>query len=245
MCKGTGAGGGISLTKLHSSSTSFGNCRDCGGKGVLHAVIPGTSLTANVTTPCPTCSNSNIASLSSKDNMRNLVCTQCSGNGKVASKKTCTVNVPAGVSSGMQQVFEGEGDEAGDGCAPGDLIICFEVEGHPFYQRHGDDVYCKVPIPFPHSTLGTKLEIPSIYGEPVSFEVAPLTQHKHVIKVSDEGFFNAAENKRGDMYLQIIVELPKSLTDEEKKLLQKLSTKDNFKSKFSAELHKTVPPPPF
>jgi len=143
----------------------------------------------------------------------------------------------------------------------GDLIVKFEVEQHPFYQRHGDDVFCRLSLPYPHAVLGTFIEIPSIYGETLRVEIQPGIQHKQVVKVSEEGFFStgaisststsdidssnhhktgaAAGSKRGDMYLQIFIEIPTVLEEDERQLLATLATKPNFKPKFPIPLSTT------
>lgn len=195
-------------------------CRDCGGKGTLTAQITGGG---NITTPCPSCHSS--GTFISKD------CNVCKGSGRIQSKKTCTIEVPPGVATGSKQIFEGDGDEGEEGGPPGDLIVCFEVETHPFYERHGYDIYCKICVSFPQAVLGTTLEIPSVYGHILKVPVEPGIQHNQMIKINEEGILNS-EKKRGDLYLQIIIEIPKNITEEEKNLLKKLASKKNFKSNF-------------
>eukprot|EP01114_Cavostelium_apophysatum_P003095 TRINITY_DN1282_c0_g1_i1.p1 TRINITY_DN1282_c0_g1~~TRINITY_DN1282_c0_g1_i1.p1 ORF type:complete len:398 (-),score=121.34 TRINITY_DN1282_c0_g1_i1:126-1319(-) len=205
-------------------------CRDCGGKGVLKAVINGGPYGgSSVTTACPTCSSSSstINRTQSQD-LGGSGCINCHGTGKITERKTCTVEVPPGVITGMQKIFEGEGDESEDGGNPGDLIVCFEVESHPFYQRKGDDVYCNVPVQFPQACLGTVIDFPSLYNKKIEVVIRPGIVHNEIIKFEQEGFVNPEKQRRGDLYIQIVLVMPKIVTEEEKQLLYKLATMPNF-----------------
>jgi len=194
------------------------NCRECGGKGVFTASIGG----ANITTPCTSCQQNGNSS-------HRLLCSTCNGTKKLATKTTCTVEVPPGITTGVTRVFEGEGDETEEGSVPGDFIVCFEVEDHPFYRRVGDDVFCQLSIPFPHAILGAAIEIPSLYGESVKVTIPPGTCHHQVLKVAQEGFLNAETQARGDLQVTVEVELPKQLDEVEKNLLRQLASLPNFK----------------
>jgi len=169
------------------------------------------------------------------DTNQSDTCINCKGLGKSFVKKTSMINVPPGIFSGMKTVYDGEGEEGENGGSNGDLIIFFEIESHPFYLRpneKGDDVFCRVTIPFPHAALGTQLEIPSMYGKKLLLTIEPGTQHDHIIKLKEEGFMNVNKQKRGDMYVQICIEVPQILDEKEKKLLQKIAKKRNFKPLF-------------
>ena len=129
----------------------------------------------------------------------------------------------------------GEGDEGENGGVDGDLIIYFDVATHPYFQRpnqSSEDVFCRVTIPFPHAVLGTKLEVPSMYGRKVHVDVEAGTQHEQIIRVRDEGFYSISKQRHGDMYIQICVEVPKVLDEMEKKLLNKLALGPHFQSMF-------------
>jgi len=193
------------------------NCRDCGGSGSLSATINGMTSVAT----CPTCS---ITGDTKGD------CIHCNGTCKVTVKKTCTVEVPAGVVSGSTRVFHGQGDEGSFGGEPGDFIVCFEVEEHIFFRRDGDHAYCIAEISFPHALLGTKMEVMTIYGKPLELQIEPGIQSGQFVKVKGEGFANES-NGRGDFIIQLIINIPKKLTKEERDLLQKLAILPSFQMK--------------
>eukprot|EP01117_Protostelium_nocturnum_P017815 TRINITY_DN731_c0_g1_i1.p1 TRINITY_DN731_c0_g1~~TRINITY_DN731_c0_g1_i1.p1 ORF type:complete len:463 (-),score=150.78 TRINITY_DN731_c0_g1_i1:143-1531(-) len=234
QCKGSGTHLSSNMNSVSGSPPQTTSCRDCGGKGVASPKLTGLVIPiSNFQTTCITCSGSGVT-IVSPTLSKGFGCSACNGAGKTSSRRNCTVNVPAGVMTGNQTVFEGEGDEGTEGAQSGDLIICFDVTPHPYYQRHQNDVYWKISIPFPHMALGIKMEVPSIYGDNVSVNIPPGTQNKQVIQVTGQGFHiqNPTDGKlRGDMYLQISVETPSALTDIEKKLLFKLASQDNFKFK--------------
>lgn len=212
------------------------NCRDCGGRGVLKAVINGGNLGgSSITTACPTCSNFGLRNVSnihgsSFSFVSMEVCSLCSGTGRTTTKKKCTVQIPPGVYSGMQKLYEGEGDESEDGPS-GDLIVCFEVESHNFFQRKGDDAHCQVTLTFPQACLGTTLDILSMYpNRMLEIQVRPGTQYEDVIKLEQEGFFNLEKQKKGDLIVHFTIAIPKSLSPEEGNILKSLVNNEHFKS---------------
>jgi len=198
------------------SISSFAqNCRDCHGMGSLNAVINGTS----VITTCPSCSNS--------AEVKDKWCSACGGKGKTTSKKTCMVDVPAGIIQGTTKVFQGQGDEGMNGGEPGDFIVCYEVEEHPFFRRDGPNVYCSLEISFPQAVLGSKIQVLSIYGKTIDIQLEPGVQPNQLIKVKGEGFL--VENRvKGDLFIQVIVTVPTNINSEEKELLERLSVHPNF-----------------
>jgi len=212
---------------VNSESISMPLC------GTTHETSSTSSTPPSPSSPLPENPEAEISSSSSIEIIESTPkesCQYCGGTGKIQTKRKLTVVVPPGVSTGMQQTFEGEGDEGQSSSDAGDLIVRFDVEKHSFYERCGDDVHCKIGLPFTQAILGTKLQVPSIYGDKVILvEVKPFMPLKFEIKVTEEGFLNSTEGKRGDMYLQLSMELPNKLDDEEKNLLQQLATRENFK----------------
>jgi len=157
-------------------------------------------------------------------------CSVCSGKGQTQTIKSITIEVPAGVSHGSKHTLEGEGEDGIDGGVAGDLIILFEVESSAFYERRGDDVISEIGISFPRLVLGTFLEINSIYGKSLKIKLEPGLQHNELVKIPDEGFINSQKRKKGDMYLRLVVQIPKNLTNEERDILNQLNSKPNFSS---------------
>jgi len=201
------------------SSFSKLNCRDCLGSGTYTVIMSGNNP---VNAPCPSCSLNG----DSKEK-----CSSCNGMGKITTKKTCTVEVPAGVVSGSTKVFHGQGDEGFNGGEPGDFIVCFEVEDHTFFRREGDNAYCTAEIPFPSAVLGSKVEVQTIYGKDLEIQIEPGIQHGQFIKVKGEGFANES-NGKGDFLIQILIQIPnKKVNKEERELLQKLSILPTFQFK--------------
>lgn len=153
------------------------------------------------------------------------------------TKKTCTVEVPAGVSTGTTKVFVGEGDEGTDGGPPGDFIVAYDVEPHPRFRREGDNAYCSVVVPFPHAALGTRMVINSIYETPLEIELDSGIQHNQIVRLGKQGFRDPKTGARGDMFIQIFVEVPRNLNQREQKLLEKLAKEPNFTPKQHCEIN--------
>lgn len=160
----------------------------------------------------------------------NVPCAHCNGTKRNVITSTIQVDIPPGVANKSKKVLEGLGDESENG-ATGDFIIIFDVEENEFYKREGFNCLCQVSIPFPHAALGTKLQIPSLYDKILYIPVEPGTSNGTIIKIENQGFFDVANQKNGDMLIQINIEMPTQLTEEEKSLLFKLTSSPNFKAK--------------
>lgn len=150
-------------------------------------------------------------------------CRLCTNTGTCITPVEVEVAVPAGVMNGWKKVLEGQGDVSAFGLR-GDLIVIFKVESHPFFVRKcASDVSCDLPISFIQAALGETFEIPSIDGSRVQVVVPPGTQPFHIITLKGYGFVDFRHPaRRGDMYVKILVQIPTSLTEEERKLLERL-----------------------
>ncbi|MCK9575535.1 MAG: molecular chaperone DnaJ [Clostridia bacterium] len=203
-CNGTGAKDG----------KEFATCSDCGGSGqkryqqdtVFGRVV-------NVGT-CRTCGGTG--------KIIKQKCTECLGKGIVRVNRNVTIKVPAGIDNGQAITLRGEGDNGKDGAINGDLIIEVKVRPHALLVRKEYDLYLNVYIPYTLSILGGTIQIPTLNGK-ISFTVPELTQSGTVFKRHGEGIKNLRRNAKGDMYITINVEFPKSLDRLTKSELEKLA----------------------
>lgn len=205
-------------------------CRECGGKGKVVACIGGS---VSVTTACTTCQPQ--GAVGNADSQATSTC-KCNGTGKLRCKKTCTVEVPPGVYKGMVKEFKGEGDEGVDGGTAGDFIVVYNVEDHPLFRRDGDNAHCTVVLPFPHAALGTRMIITSISESPLEIELESGIQHNQVVRLENQGFVNPVTGIRGDMFVQMSVDVPRQLNVSEKKLLCELSKGPHFQPANKCEI---------
>jgi len=158
-------------------------------------------------------------------------CGDCRGHGRLEGQQTITVKVPAGVDDGARLRLVGEGEAGISGGPSGDLYVVLSVEPHPFFKgRDGRDLHCEVPVPFVTATLGGEIEVPSLEGL-VTVRVPEGTQSGKVLRLRSKGLpplqprMEAAqlERMRGDIYVQIFVEVPTRLTDRQRELLEEFA----------------------
>jgi molecular chaperone DnaJ len=206
-CSGTGA----------KSGTRPKACPTCGGLGrVRHAqgffTLERTCISCQgrgqvIDTPCPT----------------------CSGAGRVTRERTLSVNIPPGVEDGTRIRLSGEGEAGVRGGPAGDLYIFLSIAAHPFFQRDGADLHCRVPISLVTAALGGDFEVPTIDRGKTRVKVPEGTQSGRRFRLQDKGMPVLRSKQTGDMYVQITVETPQSLTKRQRELLQefdRLSSKD-------------------
>ncbi|MEM2126445.1 MAG: molecular chaperone DnaJ [Candidatus Methanosuratincola sp.] len=198
-CYGTGAEkGGLSI------------CKECEGKGqIVYEQRSGWSLFRQITT-CPKCRGQGKRITSS--------CKRCLGEGMVEVNKELVIRIPRGADTGHVVKVEGEGGPGEDGGAAGDLYVRLHIKDHPVFKRQGADLYLMKEIPFTQAILGGKVYgIPAPDGE-LWFEIPEGTQDGTVFKISGKGMPEFDE-ERGDLYVEIKINIPRCSTCEEKLLL--------------------------
>jgi len=127
------------------------------------------------------------------------------------------VSIPAGADSGYKIRIEGEGERGED--LPGDLYVVLNVEKHPVFERHGDDIYIQKEIAFTMAALGGKVEVPSLDNE-LQLDVPEGTQTGTVFRIENRGIPHLDRRGRGDEYIIVKVVTPTNLSRKEKELLK-------------------------
>ena len=146
-------------------------------------------------------------------------CTSCSGSGRVMRERTLSVNIPAGVEDGTRIRLAGEGEAGVRGGPPGDLYIFLSLGSHPFFQREGADLHCRVPVSLVTATLGGEFEVPTIDGGKTRVKVPEGMQTGRRFRLQGKGMPVLRSRQFGDMYVQVIVETPQKLTKRQRELL--------------------------
>ena len=134
-------------------------------------------------------------------------CQTCRGLGQTKAERTLTVKIPAGVETGTRLKLAGEGEAGVRGGPPGDLYVVVVVKEHPLFTRHGDDIYCEVPVSFSQAALGAQIEIPTISGR-ATLKIPPGTQTGAEFRMRGKGFPNVRGYGQGDLLARIFVEVP-------------------------------------
>jgi len=209
VCTGTGADKG----------SSFSTCNTCKGAGRVNRItntILGQMQTAST---CPACEGEGRI-IASK-------CKSCHGDGVVRDEEVITLNIPAGVGEGMQLNVAGKGNAAPRGGVSGDLIVGIEEIEHLELKRDGVNLYYDLHISFIDAVFGTQVEIPTIDGK-AKFKIDPGTQSGKVFRLRAKGLPEVNGYQRGDLFVDVNVFTPQTLTSDEKQMLEKLKDSPNF-----------------
>jgi len=209
-CKGSGAKPGSSPIV----------CPQCGGQG--RVAQQGFGGMFRMVTTCPNCRG--------KGSIVKDHCTGCGGSGKKLKHRVVTVKIPAGVHEGQAVRIAGEG-EAGDGpnAQPGDLHCYIAIKPHPMFTRHNNDIVCQVPVSFAQAALGGRIEVPTLKGRE-NLDIPAGTQHGEVFKLKGKGLPDIRSYRTGDELVQILIEIPRKLTDRQKQLLKEFAEDDSLEA---------------
>ena len=142
-----------------------------------------------------------------------------SKNGKT---ENVSVKIPKGIEQGKKLRLKGKGGEAPMGGIPGDLYLKVQLQPHEFYERSGDDLILKRRIPYSDACLGAKIEVESLDGKKFVVNVPSGTNGDSRLRIKGQGLPTGPIGERGDLYVKIGVQVPKTLTDEQKELIQSL-----------------------
>jgi molecular chaperone DnaJ len=157
-------------------------------------------------------------------------CDRCTGAGRVVRERALSVNVPAGVEDGTRIRLTGEGEAGARGAGSGDLYIFLSVKPHPFFQRDGADLYCRVPISFVQAALGGEFTVRTLDGGDAKVKIPEATQSGRQLKLRGKGMPILRSRDFGDLYIQAVVETPQNLTRRQRELLQEFETESSQKT---------------
>ena len=153
-------------------------------------------------------------------------CSNCSGKGTEKRTRKIHLNIPAGVDNGSILPLRGEGELGTNGGSRGDLLVYISVDSHPFFTRENNDIFSEIPITFIQATLGDEIEIPSLDEKKkaigrVKFIIPEGTQPNKIFRLKGKGVSNPNGYGKGDQYVQIKIEVPTDLNEEQKDILRK------------------------
>ncbi len=208
-CRGTGAEGG----------SSYSTCSTCHGNGQVTRVTNTFLGQMQTVTTCPTCGGEG-------KNITNK-CTRCYGEGIVKEEEIIPISIPAGVAEGMQMAVAGKGNAARRGGINGDLLVMIHEEPHPHLMRDGNDLLYNLHVSIPQASLGATVEIPTVESK-VKIKIEPGTQPGKILRLRNKGLPDVNGYKRGDLLVSINVWIPKNLTREEQKQIEKFGDSPNF-----------------
>ncbi len=210
VCSGTGARDG----------SAYNTCTTCRGTGHVTRVTSTFLGQMQTTQVCPSCNGEG----------RTIVnkCPKCSGEGVLRGEEIISVRIPSGVAEGMQLSVSGKGNAARRGGINGDLLVIIEEEKHPELIRDGNDLLYSLHISVTQAALGSNVEIPTLDGK-VKIKIESGTQPGKILRLRGKGLPEVNSYNKGDLLVSINVWIPKNLSREEKKILEKLDESPNFK----------------
>lgn len=148
-------------------------------------------------------------------------CASCRGTGLITRERRVTVKIPAGIADGQRLRLHGEGEHGSAGGPTGDLYVVIHVKSHALFQRDGDDLYMETPVPYPLMALGGTFTVDGPAGE-IEVKVPQGTLSGTLIPFRGKGMPSVNGRGRGSLYVRVVVEVPKKLTKDQKKILEQL-----------------------
>lgn len=200
-CSASGAQGGKANVRT---------CSTCGGVG---QVITSRGF-FQVQQPCPTCGGTG-ESISNP-------CRECSGEGRVKGSSRIKLKIPAGMIDSGRLRSVGHGEAGQQGGPSGDLYVVVHVKEHEVFERDGSDLYCEVPLPFTLAALGGELLVPTLDGK-ASIKVSAGTQTNTSFRLREKGIPDLQTGRKGDLLVNVQIEVPVKLNREQEKLLQEFA----------------------
>jgi len=185
-------------------------CVSCGGRGQTQYQQGFFSVMRT----CPNCSG--------KGKIVRNPCKECRGQGRVENEKSLEIKIPAGVETGSRLRVSGEGESGVNGGPSGDLFVVIHVAEHETFERQGANLYSAVPITFGQAALGAEIKVKTLDGEE-DLKIPAGTQTGTVFRLKSHGMPALGGRGKGDLFVAATVVTPKSLTKEQRKILEKLA----------------------
>jgi molecular chaperone DnaJ len=146
-------------------------------------------------------------------------CGTCGGDGRVRTRRTITVKIPAGVEDQMRIRLAGQGEVGPGGGPAGDLYVEIHERQHDVFSRKGDDLHCRVTVPMAAAALGTRLTIKTLDSEEV-VDVNPGTQPGSTVRLRARGVPHLRGTGRGDLFVHLDVRTPTKLDADQERMMR-------------------------
>ena len=217
----------VECKDCHGTGSADGSggetCPTCKGSGRVVRTQRGIFGMMQVQEACPTCHG--------EGKIIKNKCNHCHGEGVVKGEEVVEINIPAGVAGGMVVNVPGKGNAGKHNGVNGDIQVLVEEEPNDTFVRDGQDVIYNLLLDFPTAALGGQVDIPTIDGQKVRIKIEPGTQPGKTLRLRGKGLPAVQGYGRGmgDLIVNISVYVPKTLSREEKEMLEKMKNSDNFK----------------
>lgn len=209
QCDGSGAKRG----------TSKKRCQTCGGHGEVlrnHGFL-------QIRQTCPQCGG--------QGELLEDPCGKCKGRGVVPKAAPITITVPPGIADEQVSRIHGQGEPGVDGGPPGDLVVVLHVKPHPIFVRNGDDLVTQTHISYRQAVTGDEIDVPTITGEAAMLKIPGGTQPGERLRLRGQGMPRADGYGRGNLVVQVQVDVPKKISPEQEELLRRFDELDDGKGR--------------
>ncbi|MCH8003145.1 MAG: molecular chaperone DnaJ [Nanoarchaeota archaeon] len=200
-CHGSGA----------ESESDIVNCPDCNGSGMRRRTQRTPFGIFSTTTTCGKCNG--------QGKYIKNECQVCDGTGIVKKTRKLEIKVPAGAEEDTNLRVSGEGEAGEKGAETGDLYVIIHVKEHEVFERHGDDIYLKVQIPFTVAAIGGEVEVPTL-TEKAKLKIPAGTQNNTIFRMKDKGIPYLHGQGKGDENVEVVIEVPERLSKKQKEILR-------------------------
>lgn len=208
-CNGSGA----------KDRNSVKTCQTCNGSGYVRRVQQTFLGQMQTTAACPTCNGAGEV-VTSK-------CTSCKGDGRVYGEEMINLEIPAGVSEGMQLSMSGKGNAGMNGGSAGDLLINIKEKEHEHFTRDGSNILYELDVNFADAALGTSVEVPTLTGN-VKITLPQGTPAGKIFRLRGKGLPSIQSYGKGDQLIHVNIWVPSSVNAEERKALEVIRNSKNF-----------------
>jgi len=204
-----------SCSKCHGSGAESDedivNCPDCNGSGMRRRTQRTPFGIFQTQTTCGKCSG--------QGKYIKKECAVCDGTGIVKKTRKLEIKIPTGAEEGTNLRLVKEGEAGEKGAPSGDLYVIIHVKEHDVFERHGDDIYVKIPIPFTIAALGGEVEVPTL-NEKAKLKIPAGTQNNTIFRMKDKGIPYLHGHGQGNQNVEVIIEVPGRLSKKQKEILK-------------------------
>lgn len=190
------------------------DCSNCGGVGEVRRAHQSVFGQFVQVVPCNVCRG--------EGSIITDPCRQCGGSGRERRDRKLEVSIPGGIEDGTQVRLRGEGEQGINGGPPGDLYVVVRIKPHKIFRREGNDIVYTLPLNVSQAALGAKVMIPTLKGE-AEMEIPRGTQSGQSFRLKSKGVPYLRSKRRGDQIVNVFVNTPMQLTEEQRDLFHKLA----------------------
>lgn len=208
----------LSCSASGSTTDKQKSCEKCGGRGQLETIRKTMLGAIRQVQTCPECKG--LGEVPEKH------CKICRGEGRVRKSEKVELDIPAGINQGQTIRVTGKGEAGWRGGITGDLYLTVNILPSREYVRDGDDLSKIISIPFTTAVLGGKVSVATPYDS-INLKIPAATKAGEIFKVRDHGVEKLSGSGKGNLYLEIDIDIPKRLTLKQRKLLQELDDEFN------------------